>query len=424
MPFAVLLLALVLAVLTPSPILASGRFLQSEFLPVGARYLGMGGGHVALPGGASSAYYNPALLSWDERLEFVVEGSFVSDPTFETEGGRNVLSFHDRGNFSLVGIRLPNAGGFSFALLEATAYDHDIRGHLFGVPPSDSTKVPGSKTRLLSPGESGESEQIIRSYQDRVSLSTFGMAVGYKSSENTSFGLGFFVDRKKVFKSVDYLTTCTEITEVQLANKWYDAEATTNDISLHVTAGLYHRIGDKLDGAVSLSTGSDLQSVHQVDEWSTCSPAARFPIVRDKTPFVAQLGAAYYASRALRFAGDLAYQNWGSIDSSQSVTQLSAGGEWEYSDRVTVRAGVFTVFDPSDLNEGEHAEALRNIERSGNIVHADEYFLTAGAGYWLSPFLLVEGAIANSDLLSPKDGRTSVLVALRFLKPPAGEEAR
>lgn len=423
MPFRFVLLAAALAFLSPSGATGAGRFLQSEFLPIGARTFGMGGGHVALPGGASGGYYNPALLPWSDRLEFTVEGSFVSDPTFETDEGLNKLSFHDRGNFSLVGIRLPDAGGFSFAVLEATVYDHDIRGHLFGVPPTDTTKPPGTKNGALA-GASAGSDQIIRSYHDRVTVNSFGVAVGYKTSVNTSFGLGFFADRKKVFKSVDYLTTCTEITETQLAKGWYDAEATTNDVSLHFTAGVYHRIGDKLDGALSVRTGTDLTSVHQVDEWTTCSPAERRPVVADETPFVAQAGAAYFWSRTLRFAGDAAYQNWGSIESYKSVAQISVGGEWEQSDRLSLRAGFYTVFDPSDLADEEYAEALRDIERSGNILRADEYFLTAGFGYWLSPFMLVEGAVGNSDLLSPEDGRTSVLFAVRFLEPLLEGEGR
>jgi hypothetical protein len=423
MPLVVVLMS-VLTIVLPGSVVAGGRFLQSEFLPVGARYLGMGGGHVALPGGAAGAYYNPALLPWSDRLEFTIEGSFVSGPTFETDDGRSVLGFADRGNFSLVGIRLPDAGGFSFAVLEATAYDHDIAGHLFGIPPSDSTKPPGTKATFPSSGAAGESDQLIRSYHDRVTINSFGVATGYKTSENTSFGLAFFADRKKVFKSVDYLTTCTDITDEQIANGWIDAEATTNDVSLHFTAGLYHRIGDKLDGAVSISTGMDLTSVHQVDEWTTCSPAERRPVVADETPFVAQVGAAYYQSRSLRFAGDVAYQNWGSIDTYKSVAQVFAGAEWEQSERLAFRAGFFTLFDPSDLPDDGYAEALRDIERSGNIVHADEYFLSGGIGYWLSPFLLFEGAVANSDLLSSEDGRTSVLVAFRFLEPRPREEGR
>jgi len=418
------LVLLLAAALLDSAAHADGRFLQSEFLPIGVRYSGMGGGHVALPSGASSAYHNPALIPWSPSLEFTLEGTFVHGPEFETDGGRNSLRFQDRGNFSLVGLRLPDAGGFSFALLEAAVYDHDIGGHLFGYPPKGGTKpVVTGKTRGDA-SSFAESDQLIRSYHDRVSIHSFGIAAGYKTSVNTSFGLAFWADRKKVFKAIDYLTACTDITEDQLAKKWFDAEASTNDVSLHFTAGLYHRFTDKTDGGLSVSTGMDLRSVHQIDEWTTCTPAERYPIVKDETPFTAQIGAVHYYSRTLRFAGDLAYQNWGSIPSYKSVAQLSLGTEWEQSDRLVLRAGFFTLFDPSDLPDDRYAEELRDIERSGNIVHADEFFLSAGAGYWLTPYLLVEGAAANSRLLSPEEGRTSVLVGMRFLLSPEREETR
>jgi hypothetical protein len=403
---------------------ADGRFLQSEFLPIGVRSLGMGGGHVALPSGASSAYHNPALIPWSESLEFTLEGSFVHGPDFETDGGRNTLTFQDRGNFSLVGIRFPDAGGFSFAILEAAVYDHDIGGHLFGYPPKDGTKpVNTGKTEGSALTLEG-SDQVIRSYHDRVSIHSFGIAAGYKTSVNTSFGLAFWADRKKVFKAVDYLTACTDVTDDQLAEGWFDAEASTNDVSLHFTAGLYHRFTDKTDGGLSVSTGMDLRSVHQIDEWTTCTPAERYPIVKDETPFVAQVGAVHYYSRTLRFAGDIAYQNWGSIASYQSVAQLSLGAEWEQSDRLLFRGGFFTLFDPSDLPDDRYAEELRDIERSGNLMNADEFFLAAGVGYWLTPYLLVEGAVANSQLLSPEGGRTSLLVGMRFLLNPEREEIR
>ncbi|MFH1680738.1 MAG: hypothetical protein ABIH26_08845 [Candidatus Eisenbacteria bacterium] len=424
MAFFLLIMLSAATALCPSAARADGRFLQSEFLPIGARYLGMGGGHAALPDGASSAYYNPALLPWSDRLEFAIEGSFVHGPEFETEGGRNRLTFHDRGNFSMVGLRLPDAGGFSFAILELTVYDHDIRGHLFGTPPEDAEKPVETGKGGAGPAAFGESEQLIRSYHDRVSVNSFGLATGYKTSENTSFGLAFWADRKKVFKSVDYLTACTDISDDQIGRGWFDAEATTNDVSLHFTAGLYHRFSDKADGGLSISTGMDLTSVHQIDEWKTCTPAERRPIVDDMTPFVAQVGAAYYFSRTLRFAGDIAYQNWGNIETYRSTAQLSLGAEWEQSERVIFRGGFFTLFDPSDLPDDAHAEALRDIERSGNILGADEFFFTAGAGYWLTPYLLVEGALADSELLSPEAGRTSVLFAFRFLTTPAREENR
>jgi hypothetical protein len=427
MTFVAVLLLTIAAFSAPAPARAGGRFLQSEFLPVGARYLGMGGGHVALPGGASSALYNPALLPWSDRLEFALEGSFVHGPEFESDGGRNHLTFQDRGNFSMVGLRLPDAGGFSFALLEATTYDHDIRGHLFGYPPGSGTKpVPEESPGgvRMERAEEIESEQIIRSYQDRVSINSFALATGYKTSENTSFGLAFVVDRKKVFKSVDYLTACTDITDAQIAEGWYDAEATTNDVSVHFSAGVYHRISDKIDGGLAVNTGADLTSVHQIDEWKTCVAAESRPTVNDETPFTAQVGAAYYHSRTLRFAADLAYQNWGSIDTYKSVAQLSLGGEWERNERLVLRCGLFTLFDPSDLAEDAYAEALRDIERSGNIVSSDEFFVSAGAGYWLTPYLLLDAAAANSALLGSEEGRTSVLVGLRFLTAPGEEEGR
>ena len=122
--------------------------------------------------------------------------------------------------------------------------------------------------------------------------------------------------------------------------------------------------------------------------------------------------------RGGRFAADLAYQNWGSIEGYKSVAQLGAGAEWDYGERLVLRGGFYTAFDPSDKgSDDERAEALKDIERSGNIVSADEYFLTLGAGYWLKPYLLLDGSVANSDLLSPEEGRTDLRLAVRFLSP-------
>lgn len=417
----ILILTLAAALFAARPCTADeseGRFLQSEFIPIGARYLGMGGGHVALPGGASSAYYNPALLPWEKTLEFVLEGTYIDDPTFTDHDGETQLKFHERGEFGLVGMRLPDTGGFSFTLLEVTRYDHDIRGFLFGSPPAGGGDKPTGAGKTAA-----ETEETIRDYQDRVSIHSFGIATGYKGSANTSFGISFWVDRKKMFKKIDYVTSCTDITDEQVNNGWYDVEGTTNDISLRFSAGIYHRLSDRMDGGLVVNSGTDLTSVLQVDQWTTCAPAERRPTVHDETPFTIQAGIAYYIARDLRFAVDGTFQNWGSIEGRyKSVVQAGTGVEWDRTERLALRGGFYTSFDPADLGDGEYAEALREIRRSGNMLNADEYFLTAGFGYWLSPTLLIDGAVANSDLLSPEDGRTTAAVAIRFILDPTEEK--
>lgn len=416
------LLAALLVPLTPDGSEAEGRFLQSEFLPLGARYLGTGGGHVALPGGAASAYYNPALLPWNSQLEFMLEGSFVTGPTLETGEGMNRLAYHDRGDFNLVGLRFPDAGGFSFALLEATRYDHDLRGHLFGRPPDGGTKPTPDGIFGAEKGAADVSDSTIIDYQDRVRIQSFGVATGYIGSPNTSFGIAFWVDRKKVFKSLDYPSGRSgPDSDLAVNNGWYDAEGTTNDVSLHFTAGLYHRIGDKLDGGLVVNTGMDLTSTHQIDEWPN-GLTTRRPAVDDETPFTIQTGVAYYGSRTLRFAADATFQHWSALEGEyESVVQFGLGAEWDRSERLILRGGFFTLFDPSKEPKNGYAEALRDIEWSGTLLNSDEFFLTFGAGWWLTPYVLLDGAVANSDLLSPEDGRTSVLFSIRFLFEP-GEE--
>ncbi|MFH1279524.1 MAG: hypothetical protein ABIK65_14225 [Candidatus Eisenbacteria bacterium] len=417
--------AALLLPLTPEGSEAQGRFLQSEFLPVGARYLGAGGGHAALPGGAASAYYNPALLPWTGQLEFMLEGNFVTGPTFETDGGLNRLSDHDRGNINFVGIRFPDAGGFSFAILEATKYDHDLRGYLFGRPPEGGTKPTPDGAFAPGKGAADVTDSTILDYQDRVKIQSFGIATGYKGSPNTSFGIAFWVDRKKVFKSLDYQWGISGPPDGNTradTSGWYDAEATTNDISLHFSAGLYHRLSDKLDGGLVVNTGTDLTSVHQIDEWPN-GLATRTSIVGDEVPLTIRTGAAYYWSRTLRFAADAEFQHWSGVEGDyESVVQIGVGAEWDQSERLVLRGGFFTLFDPAKEPEGGYAAALRDVERSGTLMDADEYFLTFGAGWWLTPYLMVDGAIANSDLLSPEDGRTSLLFSLRFLFEPGEEE--
>jgi len=399
--------------LLPVPSLAGGRFIQSEFLTVGARYAGMGGGHVALPGGVSSAYYNPALLPWENRLEFAVEGSYTHDPAFEANGGESKLTHHDRGNFSLVGVRLPDLRGFSFVLLETTRYDHDIRGYLFGRPPGGGTK-PLPKTADNS---------TIQTYEDRATINSFGLGVGYKTSPNTSVGLSFWVDRKKVFKERDYEGSRYDPTQEAIDNNWFDAEATTNDVSIRLAGGMYHRLSDRIDLGVGFTTGSDLTSVLQIDQWVEDGLTQADSTATEKTPWVVQGGASYYWSRTLRFAGDLTYQHWGSQENKKSVVQIGLGSEWEQSPRLVLRGGFCTSFDPGDREDDEaYAEALRDLGESGNLYPSDEYFLTFGAGYRLRPYLQLDGSVANSDLLSPEDGRTDIRFAVRFLVDPDREE--
>ena len=395
---------------------ADSRFLQSEFLQIGARTAAMGGGHVALPGGVAGAYYNPALLPWTNELEFVLEGSFISGPDFETGEGANSLSFDERGNFSMVGVRFPDLGEFSFALLEVARYDHAIEGFLYGpLPGTDSDKPLPNK--MGATADWWNSTLTINNYRDHVSIHSFGLSTAWRGAEsNGSFGFGIWVDRKKVFKEIHYLGAKPPTTE-QVLNGTYDTEGTTNDVGIRFTGGFYYRFSDRLDGGFSFNTACNLHSVLQVDEWTTNVASTNDRIVNDETPISLQGGLAYYVNRDFRWAGDVSYHHWGDYEGYQSVLQFGTGVEWDAREDLVVRGGLSVSFDPSDLeNEEKYAEALRDIERSGNLLNADEYFLSIGAGHHVTPYMIVDVSLANSDFFSPEDGRTSACLAVRFVK--------
>ena len=412
----VLLLAWLSLMISSSSALAESRFLQSEFLQIGARAAAMGGGHVALPGGVAGAYYNPALLPWTNELEFVLEGSFISGPDYETGGGANSLSFDERGNFSMVGVRFPDLGDFSFAILEVTRYDHAIDGFLYGpLPGTEGDKPLPYKTGTTT--EWWDSTLTINNYRDYVSIHSFGLTTAWRGGGSRgSFGFGIWVDRKKVFKEIHYLGAKPPTTE-QVLDGTYDSEGTTNDVGIRFTGGFYYRFSDRLDGGFSFSTSCNLQSVLQVDEWTTNTVSTNDRIVDDETPVSLQGGLAYYVNRDFRWAGDISYYYWNGYEGNNSVVRIGTGVEWDVREDLVVRGGLSASYDPSDLeSEEKYAEALRDIERSGNLLNADEHFVSIGAGYHMTPYMIIDVSLANSDFFSPEDGRTSACLAIRFVK--------
>ncbi|MBN1825781.1 MAG: hypothetical protein JW958_05905 [Candidatus Eisenbacteria bacterium] len=398
----------------------NNRFLNSEFLPLGARYAGMGGTHVALPGGVACAYTNPAILPWTSDLEFTLEGVFTGGPDHVSGEGDNALTYQERNELGLIGIRFPDRGGFSFAIMEVTRYDHDIRGHLFGLLPEGGTKPVYTKKAEEDP------DKLISDYQDRAQIRSFGFTTGYRFTPNASFGLGFWIDRKKVFKKIDYYSSPVSSGEEMddlIEKDYVDREGNTNDVTLRITGGLYYRLTDRIDGALAFGTGSELQSGLLVDARTTMIYAKDNRTVFDKTPWNMQAGFSFYWSEGLRFAGDVSYQHWKDVHPYlKSTFQFGLGAEWDFDERVTFRGGFRTSFDPTDLpstdefpGDAAWREELRDIEWSGTLFPADEYFLTAGVGYRLSPILQIDLGVQNSDLLSAEDGRTMVTVGARFV---------
>ncbi len=393
---------------------SANRFVQHQFQQIGARHLATGGGHVAMVDGTSGAYWNPASISWYPYLEFVMEGVYHTGPTLETSGGANNLRFEDEGSFGMVGVTIPGERGFHFSLIEVQRYNHDIRGTLFDTP------------------EDRAAGGTITSYEDRVSINSFGVITSYRSTYRTSVGIGVWFDRKKVFKSLDYTAGCDATgeppTDQQIADGFLDAEASTNNATaIRFSLGGFFRATPNLDLGASIFTNSNMKSTLRSDVWFTCAHSDEDREVEDETPLIIQVGALWRRSPTLRLVGDLSFTRWSIFDDAEKklnysdMAQISLGTEWDRGAAWTFRGGLYSQFDASDLGgSDEYAAALRDLENSGNPVERNELYLTVGVGYlWRGQFR-IDASLADSHLASPEDGQTTGRFAIRVFTEPSG----
>lgn len=385
----------------------SSRFLAQQFPQVGARYAGMGGGHVALPGGVIGGYWNPALLSWSHRFEVNMEGSFTSGPKTTSMNGQNSLRMEDDASFGAVGVLFPGGRGFDYGFVEVSRYEHELKGTLF-----DS-----EENRGVSTDQNPNGGKAILEYEDRTTIRSFGMLSSYRTGENHSVGLGLWIDRKKVFKNIDHITDCPP-SDLQINNDFLDKEARTNDVSIRLNLGGVWRAGPRLDVGLAVQTASNLKSTLTVDRFSTCvADQSLTAEVSEETPLILQAGGLFRQSGTLRFAGDLIYQKWSEIEDHKDTFQFTLGAEWTATNKLDLRCGVYSVFDPTDLQGGdeEFAERLRDVEWSGNLAERNEIFLTTGFGYAFREYMILDASVEDSHLTSSESGQTSARFSVRLV---------
>lgn len=400
-------LALIIALSAATPAAAeSSRFMAHQFPQVGARYAGMGGGHVAVPGGVAGGYWNPALLSWSHHFEVVMEGSYTSGPKLKTMDEINSLRMQDVATFGAVGALFPGDRGFDYGFVEVTRYEHELKGSVFD---SDAN-------RGLNTVNNPDGGKAIPEYIDRATIRSFGMLASYRSGERHSLGIGLWVDRKKTFKFINYITPDCSMSHEAIINDFLDKEASTNDIAIRLNFGGVVRVSQNLDLGATIQTASNLKSTLDVDTWSTCTPDQELTAeVDDRTPLILQGGAFYRYSPGLRFAGDIVYQKWSDRDLHSNVAQINFGTEWTASDDVDLRAGIYTIFDPTDVkNDTEYAELLRDVQWSGNLTERNDLFLTFGVGYTFREYIRIDASVEDNHLTSPQSGQVSGRFAFRL----------
>ncbi len=387
-----------------------GRFVNLQFQQIGAGYAGMGGGHVALPMGASGGYWNPALLSRIPAFEFHMEGSYGTGPKVTTTDGQNELDFQEKSDFGLVGFFLPGSRGFDYAVLEATRYDHDIQGFLFDTPAfgdisNDANRQGGRK---------------IADYDDRVSIHSVGFLTSYETTENSALGLGLWLDRKKVFKSIDYLNG-TPPTDIQVDSSFIDLEGATSDVGVRISFGFYWRASAKLRLGAALNTSTNLESTLETDVFFSNTFTRELAEIQDETPLTIQIGFVYEQAFRFRYAVDLLYERWSVYDHLDNVVQIHAGAEYDWSEKLALRGGLFTVFDPINFeDDAEYAEYLRSVEVSGALDKRDELFLTLGAGYRHREYLQLEASVYDSHIFASDSGQTGIRLGFRLIAVPPG----
>ncbi len=384
----------------------SSRFLAHQFPQVGARYAGMGGGHVAVPGGIVGGYWNPALISRTHHFEVLMEGSYTSGPKVKTMDEASSLRMQDKATFGAVGALFPGERGFDYGFLEVTRYEHELKGSVF-----DSQENRGLNT--VSNPNGGKA---IPEYVDRATIRSFGMLASYRSGEKQALGIGLWIDRKKVFKFINYITPDCGMSDEAINNDFLDKEASTNDIALRLNFGGIIQVSPRVDLGATIQTSSNLKSTLDVDTWSTCAPDQELTAeVAEKTPLVLQGGVFFRYSPNLRFAGDIVYQKWGDREFHSNVAQFNLGTEWTASENADLRAGIYTVFDPTDLkDDDQYAEMLRDMEWSGNLTQRNDLFLTFGIGYTLREYVRIDASIEDNHLTSSENGQASARFAFRL----------
>lgn len=357
----------------------------------------MGGQHVAAHGDLAQALLNPAGVLLDENgTQFGIEGLLTNGPEFDTRGGLNSLRSEEANPPTLLGFSTTYGDDFSFALFDALRYNAHFTGTL---------------------GSLDDPRVAIADYEEETRLNATGLAAAVRV-KRTVVGVGLYLDRQKVFKSVDYVANDT------IPSLDFEAFGTSN--ALHGAIGVLWTPRARTTYGFSFSTRVDLrnnitQHTFLVGFVDPDNPNSFFsessPVSDDAFPWSVAAGARHRLAPDTDLFVDFSYVDWSVESNRRGVVALSVGGEWRASRRTALRAGLYTQPDPGDYGgapglteEDLRLFDLRSATASSYSDENDEIFLTGGVGVLLGAFSL-DAAVEDSHFISDY-GRTLFKIGL------------